>query len=72
MTEATDLMDTVMRALDHKRALEAQLGDARKEWVTAVVAARDGGITVSAISRATGVVAPNLFRLLADQKNSVR
>lgn len=72
MTEATDPMDAVMQALDHKRALEAQLADARKEWVSAVTTARDSGITVSAISRATGIVAPNIFRLLAEQKRSVR
>lgn len=72
MTETTDPIANVIDALDHKRAVEAQLAEARKEWVDAVVAARDEGITVSAIARATGVMAPNLFRLLADQKKSVR
>jgi hypothetical protein len=68
MTQDADFMGDVMHTLEAKRNLEAQLSDARKAWVDAVIAARDSGITVSAISRATGVVAPNLFRLLADAK----
>lgn len=66
--DSTVLIDNVTQALERKRSLEAELSDARNAWTDAVVAARNGGVTVAALSRATGVIAPNLFRLLADAK----
>jgi len=66
--DANVMIDNVTQALERKRRLEAELADARNAWTDAVVAARDSGVTVAALSRATGVIAPNLFRLLADAK----
>jgi hypothetical protein len=69
MTEDTS-MERVMRAYAEKRRLEGELDSARKEWIAALVAARDAGNTVAEMSRRTGVIAPNLFRLLAEQKKA--
>lgn len=69
MTEDTS-MERVMQAYAEKRRLEGELDSARKEWIAALVAARDAGNTVAEMSRRTGVIAPNLFRLLAEQKKA--
>lgn len=50
----------VVRAFVAKRQAEAALDDARDTWITTMIAARDAGVSVADISRATGVTSPNV------------
>lgn len=50
----------VVRAFVAKRKAEAELDDAREAWITAMIDARDEGVSIADISRATGVTSPNV------------
>lgn len=59
-----DNLERVKELHDRKRALESELAEVRQQWKEAMVRAREGGASVSDISRKIGVTAPNLFRVL--------
>jgi len=64
--EGNPYIQQIVTLHTHKRELEAELSRVRALWYESMLEARDAGVTVSDISRATGVVAPNIFRILKD------
>lgn len=65
-TDTNPYLTRVKELHDRKKELEAELARVRSDWREAMVDARANGVTVSDLSRETGVVAPNLFRVLRD------
>lgn len=58
----------VVLAFIEKRKAEAVLADAREKWLDAMMAARDEGVSIADISRATGVTSPNVTNTIRAAK----
>jgi DNA-binding phage protein len=54
----------VVEAYENMKRAEQERDDWRVEFLSRLRNARDAGVTVAQVSRATGVSSPNVFRML--------
>lgn len=59
-----DHVVAVVIAFIAKRRHERELAEARDIWANAMIAARDAGVTIADMSRATGVASPSIIGVI--------
>jgi lambda repressor-like predicted transcriptional regulator len=57
-------MLAVIRAFITKRRHEKELADSREVWADAMIEARNAGVTIADMSRATGVASPSIINVI--------
>jgi len=57
-------MLAVVRAFITKRRHEKELADSRETWADAMIEARNAGVTIADMSRATGVASPSIINVI--------
>lgn len=54
----------VVSAFITKRRHEKELADSREAWAGAMIEARNAGVTIADMSRATGVASPSIINVI--------
>ena len=54
----------VVRMFVTKRRHEKELAEARESWAEAMIEARNAGVTIADMSRATGVASPSIINVI--------